>query len=72
MPLLMVNGLLNLVRIRSISHLWAHANTYIEHTMLVTETGVEVLTARNENSPGGPVLMPTTMNGMVEAGGAFN
>ncbi|KAI1121433.1 methionine aminopeptidase 1 [Nemania abortiva] len=26
-----------------------------EHTLLVTETGVEVLTARNENSPGGPI-----------------
>ncbi|KAI0096026.1 methionine aminopeptidase 1 [Nemania sp. FL0031] len=26
-----------------------------EHTLLVTETGVEILTARNENSPGGPV-----------------
>ncbi|KAI7773034.1 methionine aminopeptidase 1 [Diaporthe eres] len=30
-----------------------------EHTLLVTETGVEVLTARLENSPGGPVPMPT-------------
>ncbi len=29
-----------------------------EHTLLVTETGVEVLTARLENSPGGPVAMP--------------
>ncbi|KAH8804488.1 methionine aminopeptidase 1 [Xylogone sp. PMI_703] len=29
-----------------------------EHTLLVTETGVEVLTAANENSPGGPVPMP--------------
>ncbi|RWA14074.1 hypothetical protein EKO27_g1038 [Xylaria grammica] len=33
-----------------------------EHTLLVTETGVEVLTARNENSPGGPIPMPTTAN----------
>ncbi|PKS06069.1 hypothetical protein jhhlp_007903 [Lomentospora prolificans] len=31
-----------------------------EHTLLVTETGVEVLTARTENSPGGPVPMPKT------------
>ncbi|OJJ57342.1 hypothetical protein ASPSYDRAFT_58904 [Aspergillus sydowii CBS 593.65] len=31
-----------------------------EHTLLVTETGVEILTAANENSPGGPVPMPTT------------
>ncbi|EPE27509.1 Creatinase/aminopeptidase [Glarea lozoyensis ATCC 20868] len=29
-----------------------------EHTLLVTETGVEVLTARLENSPGGPITMP--------------
>lgn len=26
-----------------------------EHTLLVTEDGVEILTARNANSPGGPV-----------------
>ncbi|KAK4547075.1 Methionine aminopeptidase 1 [Oleoguttula mirabilis] len=29
-----------------------------EHTLLVTETGVEVLTARVEGSPGGAVAMP--------------
>jgi len=29
-----------------------------EHTLLVTETGVEVLTARKEDSPGGPIPMP--------------
>jgi len=29
-----------------------------EHTLLVTEEGVEVLTARIEESPGGPVEMP--------------
>ncbi|KAL2106644.1 hypothetical protein VUR80DRAFT_6432 [Thermomyces stellatus] len=29
-----------------------------EHTVLVTETGVEVLTARKEDSPGGPIPMP--------------
>ncbi|EPE04466.1 methionine aminopeptidase 1 [Ophiostoma piceae UAMH 11346] len=29
-----------------------------EHTLLVTETGVEVLTARKETSPGGPIPMP--------------
>lgn len=29
-----------------------------EHTLLVTEDGCEVLTARIENSPGGPVQMP--------------
>jgi methionyl aminopeptidase len=43
----------------------AHA----EHTFLVTETGVEVLTARTETSPGGPVAMPTVNgeNGAAEA-----
>ncbi|KAI9841190.1 MAG: Methionine aminopeptidase 1 [Thelocarpon superellum] len=30
-----------------------------EHTLLVTEDGVEVLTARMADSPGGPVPMPT-------------
>ncbi|KAM3069144.1 Methionine aminopeptidase 1 [Clarireedia jacksonii] len=30
-----------------------------EHTLLVTEDGVEILTARLPNSPGGPVPMPT-------------
>ena len=29
-----------------------------EHTLLVTEDGVEVLTARLEDSPGGAVAMP--------------
>lgn len=35
---------------------------FIEHTLLVTETGVEVLTARLPTSPGGPVPVskPTT------------
>jgi len=36
---------------------------FIEHTLLVTETGVEVLTARLENSPGGPVPIPEVTNG---------
>jgi methionyl aminopeptidase len=34
-----------------------------EHTLMVTETGVEVLTARFEDSPGGPVAMPEQANG---------
>lgn len=40
-----------------------------EHTLLVTETGVEVLTARKDDSPGGPISIPaadgpaTTTNG---------
>ncbi|EMR63141.1 Methionine aminopeptidase 1 [Eutypa lata] len=33
-----------------------------EHTYLVTETGVEVLTARTPTSPGGPVPMPSAEN----------
>ena len=35
-----------------------NADTGIEHTLLVTEDGVEVLTARLADSPGGPVAMP--------------
>jgi methionyl aminopeptidase len=31
----------------------------LEHTLLVTETGVEVLTARLADSPGGPIPMPS-------------
>jgi methionyl aminopeptidase len=38
-----------------------------EHTLLVTEDGVEILTARLPNSPGGPVAMPTPANGEAEA-----
>lgn len=34
-----------------------------EHTLLVTETGVEVLTARTASSPGGPIPMPEAANG---------
>lgn len=45
-----------------------------EHTLLVTEDGVEVLTARLEDSPGGPVEMPKAegngrANGAVETAG---
>ncbi|EMC94305.1 hypothetical protein BAUCODRAFT_35491 [Baudoinia panamericana UAMH 10762] len=40
-----------------------------EHTLLVTETGVEILTARLEDSPGGPVEMPKEVNGAAEANG---
>lgn len=31
---------------------------HVEHTLLVTEDGVEILTARLPDSPGGPVPMP--------------
>lgn len=34
-----------------------------EHTLLVTENGVEVLTGRLADSPGGPVPMPSAENG---------
>ncbi len=39
-----------------------------EHTLLVTETGVEILTARVEGSPGGAVEMPGSKN--VDGDGA--
>lgn len=41
----------------------------IEHTLLVTETGVEVLTARLSTSPGGPVPMPTIKPAVAEDSG---
>lgn len=34
-----------------------------EHTLLVTNDGVEILTARLPTSPGGPVPMPVAENG---------
>ncbi|TVY84025.1 Methionine aminopeptidase [Lachnellula suecica] len=40
-----------------------------EHTLLVTEDGVEILTARLPNSPGGPVPMP---GAVVETNGETN
>ena len=43
-----------------------------EHTLLVTETGVEVLTARLEDSPGGPVEMPAETNGATNGTEAVN
>ena len=39
-----------------------------EHTLLVTEDGVEVLTARLPDSPGGPVPMPAVEPLAVENG----
>ncbi|KAF9629785.1 putative methionine aminopeptidase 1 protein [Lasiodiplodia theobromae] len=38
-----------------------------EHTLLVTEDGVEVLTARLPDSPGGPVPIPGITDGTKEA-----
>ncbi|KAK5745314.1 Methionine aminopeptidase 1 [Elasticomyces elasticus] len=43
-----------------------------EHTLLVTETGVEVLTARLEDSPGGKVAMPKTEVKEQAANGTTN
>lgn len=34
-----------------------------EHTLLVTETGVEILTARFPDSPGGPIPIPAKVEG---------
>lgn len=42
-----------------------------EHTLLVTEDGVEVLTARQANSPGGALPMPVA-NGANGANGTAN
>lgn len=41
-----------------------------EHTLLVTETGVEVLTARAADSPGGPVEMPPKVKANGDGGAA--
>lgn len=59
----MANGRLNLVSTACLSGRKPYANISGEHTLLVTETGVEVLTARLEDSPGGPIPIPTTDNG---------
>ncbi|KAK2749920.1 Methionine aminopeptidase 1 [Myotisia sp. PD_48] len=37
-----------------------------EHTLLVTETGVEVLTSRLPDSPGGPIPMPSVNVGSTD------
>jgi methionyl aminopeptidase len=41
-----------------------------EHTLLVTETGVEVLAARREDSPGGPVPIPVVGSEKASTNGA--
>jgi methionyl aminopeptidase len=38
-----------------------------EHTLLVTADGVEILTARTADSPGGPVSLPAITNGQTNA-----
>lgn len=52
-----VNAMINPLILFPLTNEWY---TNVEHTLLVTETGVEVLTARTATSPGGPVPMPTT------------
>ena len=67
----MESELHNLVGLRQII-LAGLANDIPEHTLLVTADGVEILTARLPNSPGGPVsLPPIVANGeaKVEANG---
>ncbi|KAK8067543.1 hypothetical protein PG996_006655 [Apiospora saccharicola] len=45
------------------------ADMRLEHTLLVTETGVEILTARTASSPGGPIPLLTSTNGTADADG---
>lgn len=58
----MASGLLNSVREREIPAVRGLTliKIRIEHTLLVTETSVEILTAANADSPGGPVPMPVS------------
>lgn len=42
-----------------------------EHTLLVTETGVEVLTARKEDSPGGPISQPNGVDATATPNGTL-
>lgn len=44
------------------------ANKPAEHTLLVTEDGVEILTARLPDSPGGPESMPDAAANGAENG----
>lgn len=67
---LMAKGPLNLVRATCIVRRQNCANMHLEHTLLVTDTGVEVLTAANENSPGGPIPMPAVVDGTEKVKGS--
>ena len=69
---LMANEPLNLVCTNGVLRLETNVNIYIDHTLLVTETDVEVLTAATENSPGGPIPMSTTTNELAKAYGKWN
>jgi hypothetical protein len=52
--LLMVAGVLSSVCLKEFLSCGSLLIFNLEHTMLVTKDGVEVLTARLPNSPGGP------------------
>jgi len=45
------------------------ADICVEHTLLVTDDGVEILTARLPDSPGGPAVETNGTNGVSEAKG---
>lgn len=68
----MANDRRNSVRVFPVCRLRkrsSHANVEVEHTMLVTEDGVEVLTARKPDSPGGPIVIPEEQNRASGANG---
>jgi methionyl aminopeptidase len=46
------------------------ADPLLEHTLLVTEDGVEVLTARLPDSPGGPISLPAAEPAAAATAGA--
>ena len=48
-------------------HLGPELMYIAEHTLLVTEDGVEILTARLPDSPGGPVARIEASNGQAAA-----
>ena len=60
-------GLLNLVGFFRTAFLRTELICILEHTLLVTEDGVEILTARLPDSPGGPVARIQEANGEAAA-----
>lgn len=65
----MENGLHNSVSfLPCLYHAVLDTNRPSEHTLLVTEDGVEILTARLPDSPGGPISMPIEDGEKVENG----
>lgn len=65
----MEKGRPNLVSINHSIRYLEVANGCSEHTMLVTDDGVEILTGRLPDSPGGPVLMPDEEPAVSETNG---